>query len=56
VICLVGYLAALAFTYVFYLPGGLRQKSLGWAGAGVGALVRTSPINVVPRQGEAGGK
>src|SRR5262249_6130582 len=39
VICLVGYLAALALTYVLYLPGGLSQKSLGWAGAGVGVLV-----------------
>jgi hypothetical protein len=39
VICLVGYLAALALTYVLYLPNGLRQKPLGWAGAGVGALI-----------------
>ena len=38
VICLVGYLAALALTYVLYPPHGLGQKSLGWAGAGVGAL------------------
>jgi hypothetical protein len=39
VICLVGYLAALALTYVLYPPNGLGQKSLGWAGAGVGALI-----------------
>jgi hypothetical protein len=39
VICLVGYLAALALTYVLYQPNGLSQKSLGWAGAGVGALL-----------------
>jgi hypothetical protein len=39
VICLVGYLAALALTYVLYLPNGLSQKALGWAGAGVGALI-----------------
>jgi len=39
VTCLLGYVAALAFTYVLYLPDGLRQKSLGWAGAGVGTLV-----------------
>jgi hypothetical protein len=39
VICLVGYVAALALTYVLYLPNGLSQKSLNWAGAGVGALL-----------------
>ena len=39
VICLVGYLAALAFTYVLYQANGLGQKPLGWAGAGVGALL-----------------
>jgi hypothetical protein len=39
VICLVGYLAALALSYVLYLPNGLGQKALGWAGAGVGALL-----------------
>jgi hypothetical protein len=39
VICLIGYLAALALTYVLFLPNGLRQKSHGWAGAGVGALI-----------------
>jgi hypothetical protein len=37
--CLVGYLAALGLTYVLYLPGGLRQKSHGWAGVGVGGFV-----------------
>ena len=39
VICLVGYLAALALSYVLYLPNGLGQKALNWAGAGVGALI-----------------
>jgi hypothetical protein len=37
--CLVGYLAALALSYVLYAPNGLRQRALGWAGAGVGALL-----------------
>jgi hypothetical protein len=39
VICLLGYVAALALTFVLYRPDGLAQKSLNWAGAGVGALV-----------------
>jgi hypothetical protein len=39
VICLLGYLASLGLTYVLYLPNGLSQKTLGWAGAGVGGLV-----------------
>jgi hypothetical protein len=39
VICLLGYLGALALTYVLYQPNGLSQKALGWAGAGVGALI-----------------
>ncbi len=38
VLCLVGYLAALALTFVLYPPTGLGQKNLGWAGVGVGAL------------------
>jgi hypothetical protein len=38
IICLIGYLAALALTYVLYQPNGLSQKSFAWAGAGVGAL------------------
>lgn len=38
-LCLVGYLAALALAFVLYPPGGLSQKTLGWAGAGVGALI-----------------
>jgi hypothetical protein len=38
VICLLGYAAALALTYVLYAPTGLQQKSLGWAGVGVGGL------------------
>jgi hypothetical protein len=39
VICLVGYLAALALAFVLYPPNGLTQKALGWAGAGVGAVI-----------------
>jgi hypothetical protein len=39
VICLIGYFAALALTYVLYQPNGLGQKAFGWAGAGVGALI-----------------
>jgi hypothetical protein len=38
-ICLLGYLAALALSYFLYLPSGLRQKTHGWAGAGVGGLL-----------------
>jgi hypothetical protein len=38
VLCLLGYLAALAFTFVLYPPNGLAQRNLGWAGAGVGAV------------------
>jgi len=39
VLCLVGYLAALALAFVLYPPNGLGQKALGWAGVGVGALI-----------------
>src|ERR1700723_3348778 len=39
VICLLGYLAALALAVVLYPPNGLGQKALGWAGVGVGALI-----------------
>jgi hypothetical protein len=39
VLCLVGYLAALALAYVLYPPNGLGQKALGWAGVGVGAFI-----------------
>src|SRR5262249_39857691 len=39
VLCLVGYLAALALAFVLYPPNGSGQKTLGWAGVGVGALV-----------------
>jgi hypothetical protein len=39
VLCLVGYLAALALAVVLYLPNGLAQKGLGWAGVGVGAFI-----------------
>jgi len=39
VLCLVGYLAAVALAFVLYPPNGLGQKALGWAGVGVGALI-----------------
>lgn len=39
VLCLVGYVAALALAYVLYPPNGLAQKNLGWAGLGAGAFV-----------------
>jgi hypothetical protein len=39
VLCLVGYLTALALAYVLYPPNGLGQKALAWAGVGVGALI-----------------
>jgi hypothetical protein len=39
VLCLVGYLAALALAFVLYPPNGLGQKTLGWAGLGVGAFI-----------------
>jgi len=39
VLCLVGYLAALALAFVLYGPNGLGQKALGWAGAGVDAFI-----------------
>jgi len=38
-ICLVGYLAALALAYVLYAPARLNPKTFGWAGVGVGAVV-----------------
>ena len=38
VVCLIGYLAALALTFVLYLPNGLSRKPLGWAGVAVGAV------------------
>ena len=39
VLCLMGYLAALALAFVLYPPNGLGQKNLGWAGLGVGAFI-----------------
>src|SRR5262245_32211031 len=39
VLCLVGYLAALALAFVLYPPNGLGQKVLGCAGVGVGAFI-----------------
>jgi hypothetical protein len=38
ILCLFGYAAALALTFVLYRPSGLGQKALGWAGAGVGGF------------------
>lgn len=38
VLCLLGYIGALALTYVLYAPTGLQQKSFGWAGVGIGGL------------------
>jgi hypothetical protein len=39
VLCLLGYFAALALSFVLYPPNGLGQKTLGWAGAGVGGFI-----------------
>jgi hypothetical protein len=39
VLCLLGYVAALALAYVLYPPSGLGQKALGWAGLGVGGFI-----------------
>jgi len=39
ILCLVGYVAALALAYVLYPPNGLGQKALGWAGVGVGGFI-----------------
>jgi hypothetical protein len=39
VLCMLGYLAALALSYVLYPTDGLGQKALGWAGVGVGGLI-----------------
>jgi hypothetical protein len=39
VLCLLGYLAALALAIVLYPTNGLAQKALGWAGAGVAGVV-----------------
>jgi hypothetical protein len=39
ILCLVGYVAALALSFVLYPANGLGQKALGWAGAGVGAFI-----------------
>ena len=38
-ICLAGYIAALALIFMLYRPNGLGQKSLCLAAAGVGALI-----------------
>jgi hypothetical protein len=35
-LCLLGYLAVLAFSYVLYMPVGLNAKQFGWAAVGVG--------------------
>jgi hypothetical protein len=40
ILCLLGYVAALALAYVLYAPTtGLNPKTFGWAGVGVGAVV-----------------
>ena len=39
VLCLMGYAAALALAFVLYPPNGLGQKTLAWAGVGVGAFI-----------------
>jgi hypothetical protein len=39
VLCLVGYLAAISLSVVLYPPKGLAQKTLGWAGVGVGGFI-----------------
>ncbi len=39
ILCLVGYLAALALTFVLYPTNGLVQKTRSWAGVGVGAFI-----------------
>jgi hypothetical protein len=39
ILCLVGYVAALALSFVLYPPNGLSQKALGWAGVGVGGFI-----------------
>jgi hypothetical protein len=37
-ICLAGYLAAIALSFVLYSTRSLTNKNLGWAGIAVGAL------------------
>jgi hypothetical protein len=39
VLCMVGYVAAIALAFVLYPPNGLGQKALGWAGVGVGGVI-----------------
>jgi hypothetical protein len=39
VLCLLSYVAALALAYVLYPPNGLSQRTLGWAGLGVGGFI-----------------
>jgi hypothetical protein len=39
ILCLLGYVAALALAFVLYPPKGLSQKTLAWAGLGVGGFV-----------------
>ncbi len=39
VLCLFGYVAALALAYVLYQPKELGPKALGWAGLGVGGFI-----------------
>jgi hypothetical protein len=39
VLCLLGYVAALALAYVLYQPKPMGPKALGWAGVGVGGFI-----------------
>jgi hypothetical protein len=39
VLCLLGYVAAVVLAVVLYPPNGLGQKTLAWAGAGVGGFI-----------------
>jgi hypothetical protein len=39
ILCLFGYGAALALSFVLYPPNGLGQKALGWAGVCVGGFI-----------------
>jgi hypothetical protein len=39
ILCLLGYVAALALAYVLYAPTRQNPKAFGWAAAGVGGIV-----------------
>jgi len=38
-VCLIGYFGAAALAILLYPPNGLAQKTLAWAGVGVGGLI-----------------